>query len=123
MNKKRAAIEWINKSFQAIPYDIIINAYLRNDIEDRLKILTDEEGKYLTYSNLPISIHSFYLVSEKLDVEWILNNIEIMREHGFEVYESENHLFVAIDGIGYDFIEAHWLPLYEDRGLKWHEKG
>lgn len=23
---------------------------------------------------------------------------------------------------GYDFYEAHWIPLYEARGLKWHKE-
>lgn len=27
----------------------------------------------------------------------------------------------GIDGAGYNFYEAHWLPLYNARGLQWHD--
>lgn len=28
---------------------------------------------------------------------------------------------LGIDGAGYDFYEAHWIPLYDLLGLTWHE--
>jgi hypothetical protein len=43
---------------------------------------------------------------------------------GFLVYEPkefDGHI-LAIDGGGYDFYEAHWVPLYLALGLKWHEQ-
>lgn len=45
-------------------------------------------------------------------------------EAGFLVYEPadfDGHI-LAIDGGGYDFYEAHWVPLYLALGLKWHEQ-
>ena len=58
--------------------------------------------------------------------DWWLENdngLEIMAECGFRIYESgEFGYFFGIDGAGYDFYEAHWLPLYEKRGLKWHKE-
>ena len=45
-----------------------------------------------------------------------------MSECGFRIYYSEKYgYFFGIDGAGYDFYEAHWIPLYKARGLKWHE--
>lgn len=29
---------------------------------------------------------------------------------------------IGIDGAGYDFYKAHWLPLYKARGLHWHKE-
>lgn len=50
------------------------------------------------------------------------NGIQKMSECGFRVYESDEFgYFFGIDGAGYDFYEAHWIPLYKARGLQWHE--
>lgn len=60
------------------------------------------------------------------DDYWLeeLNGLQAMSECGFRIYYSEEFgYFFGIDGCGYDFYEAHWIPLYEARGLKWHEGG
>lgn len=50
------------------------------------------------------------------------DGIRIMSECGFRIYEHEEFgYFFGIDGCGYDFYEAHWLPLYNKRGLQWHD--
>lgn len=49
--------------------------------------------------------------------------LEIMSECGFRIfYSDEFGYWFGIDGAGYDFYEAHWIPLYEKRGLKWHDE-
>ena len=57
--------------------------------------------------------------------DWWLESYEgirIMSECGFRIYESEEYgYFFGIDGCGYDFYEAHWIPLYKARGLQWHD--
>lgn len=42
---------------------------------------------------------------------------------GFRVYKSNKHgkYIFGIDGGGYNFYKPHWLPLYELRGLQWHD--
>lgn len=61
---------------------------------------------------------------DSADDEWVHEGgLEIMSALGFRVYEHDDWgIFFGIDGAGYDFYEAHWIPLYEKRGLKWHEK-
>lgn len=58
--------------------------------------------------------------------DWWLEDgdgIRIMSECGFRIYEHEEFgYFFGIDGCGYDFYEAHWLPLYNARGLQWHDE-
>lgn len=50
------------------------------------------------------------------------DGIRIMSECGFRIYAHEEFgYFFGIDGCGYDFYEAHWLPLYNKRGLQWHD--
>lgn len=60
---------------------------------------------------------------ERIDEEWLAHGgIKAMSECGFRIYESDEYgYFFGIDGAGYDFYEAHWIPLYDARGLHWHE--
>lgn len=60
---------------------------------------------------------------ERLDDDWLENGgIAEMSRCGFRIYESEEFgYFFGIDGCGYDFCEAHWIPLYRARGLQWHD--
>ena len=45
-----------------------------------------------------------------------------MADCGFRIYQSEDYGYVfGIDGAGYNFYEAHWIPLYKARGFQWHE--
>ncbi|MFW6016179.1 MAG: hypothetical protein ACOCRK_07045 [bacterium] len=61
-----------------------------------------------------------WLINNSLDSDWIREHLKEVSELGFYVYESDEGLFVGIDGVGYDFYEAHWIPLYKTRGLQWH---
>lgn len=58
--------------------------------------------------------------------DWWLNEkggLEAMAQCGFRIYDHEEYgFFFGIDGCGYDFFEAHWVPLYKARGLQWHNK-
>lgn len=50
------------------------------------------------------------------------DGIKLMSECGFRIYESDEFgYFFGIDGAGYDFYDAHWIPLYKARGLQWHD--
>ena len=50
------------------------------------------------------------------------DGIKALSECGFRVYEHDEFgYFFGIDGAGYDFYEASWIPLYKARGLKWHD--
>lgn len=59
---------------------------------------------------------------ESCDDDWLGHGgIELMSRCGFRVYESDEFgYFFGVDGAGYDFYEAHWIPLYKARGLRWH---
>ena len=57
------------------------------------------------------------------DEEWLENNLQAVADCGFRIYESEDYEYlIGIDGAGYDFYEAHWIPLYKARGLHWHKE-
>ena len=62
---------------------------------------------------------------DSLDDYWLeeKDGLKIMADCGFRIYESDEFgYFFGIDGCGYDFYEAHWIPLYKARGLKWHNE-
>lgn len=40
---------------------------------------------------------------------------------GLIAREFDGHLILAINGGGYDFYDAHWIPLYRELGYSWHE--
>ncbi len=58
-----------------------------------------------------------------LDSEWVLENLQTVSDLGFRIYEGcdDGEIYIGIDGAGYDFYEAHWIPLYKARGLQWHD--
>ena len=61
---------------------------------------------------------------DSADDYWLENEdgIRIMSECGFRVFESsEFGYFFGIDGAGYSFYDAHWIPLYRARGFQWHD--
>jgi len=58
--------------------------------------------------------------------DWILENYEkIISEVGFTIIdlsrenegEYETGVFLGVNGAGYDFYEAHWIPLYKIFGV------
>lgn len=51
------------------------------------------------------------------------NTLRKIAECGYSIYDSEDYGFVVgIDGCGYDFYEAHWMPLYNIMGFHWHDQ-
>lgn len=57
------------------------------------------------------------------DEEWLEGHLQAVADCGFRIYESEDYGYlIGIDGAGYDFYEAHWIPLYKARGLHWHKE-
>ena len=76
------------------------------------------------YSILPMwgTLWSF---GDSTDDYWLsdFDGLRLMAECGFRIYEHEEWgYFFGIDGAGYDFYEAHWVPLYKARGLHWHDE-
>lgn len=43
-----------------------------------------------------------------------------IRSTGLFGREIDGFVVLGIDGLGYDFFEAHWEPLYDLLGYKWH---
>lgn len=108
---KESVEKWVN-SFQAIPQTLIQKAYTNGD----LARISPSEGE----NCLPMW-GWLWLIDDISDSDWMRGNIETVAELGFDVFESDDGLFLGIDGAGYDFYGEHWIPLYKARGLQWHK--
>lgn len=96
---------------------------VKRDYDDKTVWVTADEFDVEFYEKLPMwgTMWSF---SNPCDIHWLEEGegIEVLSRCGFRVYESREYgFFFGIDGAGYDFYEAHWIPLYRARGLKWHD--
>lgn len=86
-------------------------------------ILSEDEFEVIRYECLPMwgTMWSF---NDGADNYWLeeKDGIRKMSQCGFRIYHHEEYgYFFDINGAGYDFYEAPWIPLYIARGLKWHD--
>ena len=85
---------------------------------------TEEELEVERYGVLPMW-GTLWAFSDNCDNYWIEegDGLQAMANCGFRIYEQEDYTYIfGIDGAGYDFFEAHWIPLYKARGLHWHKE-
>lgn len=99
------------------------NGYLIElDNDEEIQIKNENDFEIDRYDLLPMwgTMWSF---GDSCDDWWLENNLDKMSDCGFRIFESEKYgYFFGIDGAGYDFYEAHWVPLYKARGLRWHKE-
>lgn len=121
--KLRAAVERWMGEISFIPTQVAIDLQEAGHEFTLLGEYDEEEGSdYPTEGHFPMW-GTMFTFKNSLDDQWLQDsdNIQVMRDCGFHVYESEHFDYIfGIDGAGYDFYEAHWTPLYLKRGLQWH---
>ena len=98
----------------------ILSHYSDDNIEADLDYIDLEFDSFLPMWGTMWSFGEF------IDEEWLTDDdgLQLMSDCGFRIFydeESNTHYF-GVDGAGYDFYEAHWIPLYKARGLMWHEE-
>lgn len=130
-------------SWHEITKPIVGDYVWSNDYQDEYKVIaidTEEEVATLEVEDeqVTVGLDSIYLEQDSFlpawstmwtfgsscDDYWLeeLGGLQLMSDCGFRIYEHDEWgYFFGIDGCGYDFYEAHWLPLYKARGLKWHD--
>jgi len=94
------------------------------NIADEKVIATADNIEVERYSAFP-AWGTMWSFGDPCDDHWMekLGGVQVMSDHGFRVYEHDEFgYFFGIDGAGYNFYEHHWLPLYDARGLEWHEQ-
>lgn len=112
------------KGNRVYAYNIGKGELIKADYKDRLyrvKLdsgsttwLDEDHVEVERYDGLPMwgTMWSF---GDSFDNYWLCekDGIAVMSQCGFRIFESDEFgYFFGIDGAGYDFYEAHWLPLY-----------
>ena len=111
-----ATREWV-REFNAIPQSVIMKMQ-EFDVDSVYELTTPDE-----YDDFLPMWGTMWTFGESLDEDWARENIQIMQDCGFRVYENDDFgIIFGIDGAGYNFYESHWIPLYKARGLKWHDE-
>lgn len=83
---------------------------------------TGDDWVYGRPSTFPCGWGRLFAPREHLDREWVLEHAQDIARLELFVFESEDYgCLLGIDGAGYDFYDAFWVPLYTMRGLQWHE--
>lgn len=136
---KEIAFNEIKKvSYQEDGSEIELDANVLN-IERHDSDLEDESDNIEAKLELPIIAVNYYDVDlehdgwlpmwstlwtfkNSSDERWVRENLEIVAECGFRIFEDqkESKIYIGIDGAGYNFYDTHWIPLYKRRGLMWH---
>ncbi len=114
---ENAAQEWV-RSFPFIPKKIVEKLLQAGD---SITEVTPTVGKdFDTVLPMWSMMWSFGNIT---DISWLDDekNRKTMADCGFRIYKQPDYGYIfGIDGSGYNFYEAHWIPLYKARGLKWH---
>jgi len=122
MTIEEACKKWVARDFSSIPTQLIIKAY--KDNPEELECLNSED--YFDDRPLyhwPATWGWLFHPDDSTDERWISENIQEVEECGFLIYESDEcGILLGIDGMGFDFYEAFWIPLYKARGLQWHSE-
>ena len=117
---REAATEWVY-GFNAVP-TAVVKQLMRLDLDDVREITPGRRDEDAVSLPMWGTMWSF---GDSADDYWLEeeDGLELMAECGFRIYEQEDfgYLF-GIDGAGYSFMEAHWIPLYKARGLHWHRE-
>ena len=72
--------------------------------------IADRVRKHVTNFNFDEDIDRQRLI----DSGW-----RVITKAGLFVFELDGFMLLGIDGIGYDFFEAHWRPLYDLLEFGW----
>lgn len=94
---------------------------------DNASIISADCFEVLRYEPFPMW-GTMWALTDPTDIEWATGeylgpHLQEIADCGFRIYQSEDFgVLLGINGAGYDFFEAHWIPLYKARGLKWHNE-
>ena len=92
--------------------------------DKQYRVLDPEDMEASRDGTLPMW-GTLWAFNDSCDDWWLEKpeNLQKMADCGFRIYEQEDYGYIfGIDGAGYDFYEAHWIPLYKARGLHWHDR-
>ena len=109
---------WVTSSFNFIDDSLVLGQ--KDFFNDWEFVGLDDDNK-LVDTNIPMW-STYFEIADSCDMRWAYDHLNEISELGFTIIYREGYLWgLGIDGAGYDFYEAHWIPLYKLRGFTWHE--
>ena len=110
-----------NDVYEVVEVDYENNKVTIRDNDDN-DVVLDYEDIYLEHDEILPMWGWMWTFGDGSDEAWARENLKEVSECGFRIFEDETDgtLYIGIDGCGYNFYNAHWIPLYKARGLKWH---
>lgn len=116
------------KDVEAIDYEGVDKAKVIDVYEDEFEVefnsvVVSYDKVETCFESLLPMWNTLWEITNSSDVSWVMKNLEVVAKCGFRIYEDTNNrsILLGIDSGGYDFYKAHWIPLYEARGLMWHQ--
>lgn len=94
-------------------------AMVTDNIDTYIVRLEDLSAYFDEYLPIWGTMFSF---KNPFDEDWARENLDKVSRCGFRIYEDtiDSTIYLGVDGGGYDFIDHHWLSLYDARELDWH---
>ena len=121
MTKEQATRKWVEE-FNRVPTNVIKKLAALDYYEVEQVTPWEENDERLEWAEAQPMWGWMWTFNDITDAEWLEKHLKEVHECGFRIYYQQDYGYLlGIDGAGYDFYEEHWIPLYEARGLKWHE--
>ena len=124
-NVQKIFPNWLENTLTVEPtlMDLDDSGYIPKDMTENE---IDEAKNELMDQQREIMWSTLFEAKDNTIKDWILENYEkIIKESGFTIIdlsrenegEYETGVFLGVNGAGYDFYEAHWIPLYKIFGV------
>ena len=124
-NVQKIFPNWFENALTVEPtnQDLDDSGYVPKDMTENE---IDEAKNELMDQQREIMWSTLFEAKDNTIKDWILENSDkIISEAGFTIIdlsrenegEYETGVFLGVNGAGYDFYEAHWIPLYKIFGV------
>lgn len=118
-------VEYYMEQFDRFPSYVIDTEELVSSFDWEylgMESVYDDEEETYTYVSMP-AWSTWFIPRDSCCRAFIEGNEEEVAKCGFTIIKHEGEFFaLGVDGVGYSFKEAHFKPLYELEGLKWHDE-
>lgn len=120
---KNECVEYYMEQFDCFPSDVLRLEDNDNCGEEIFSFYSwDDEISELMPTCLPMW-NTWFIPRDSLCTHFIENHEEEVAKCGFTIIYYYGVFFaLGVDGGGYSFKDAHFKPLYELEGLKWHDE-
>ncbi len=115
---------FMEEDFSAFPASIVFENrdwYDSWEFEGKVDEECAEDGE--EYGDVDVPMWgTWWIPRDSVNIRWIEEHREETMDCGFTLVYHEDELFaLGVDGAGYSFLDAHFAPLYDAQGLKWHD--